>query len=57
MTIPLYRCNCRLGGLTLAGIKKMSLCHKLEFSNPSIFATWGCKNLIFQTYDQKEFII
>ena len=27
----------------------MSLCHKLKFSNPYIFANWWCKPLIFQT--------
>jgi len=29
--------------------KDLSLCHKLIFSNPLIFATWCCRPLIFQT--------
>ena len=30
--------------------KELSLCHKLNFCNPYIFATWWWKPLIFQTY-------
>jgi len=29
--------------------KELSLCHKLIFSDPFIFATWCCRPLIFQT--------
>jgi len=29
--------------------KEMSLCHKLKFSSPYIFATWCCKPVIFIT--------
>ena len=32
-------------------IKELSLCLKLKFSYPYIFATWWCKPLIFQTYN------
>ena len=31
-------------------IKELSLCHKFNFCNPYIFATWWCKPLIFKTY-------
>ena len=31
------------------GLKKLSFCHKLWFSNPVIFATRCCRFLIFQT--------
>ena len=29
--------------------KELSLCHKIQFSNPYIYGTWWCKLLIFQT--------
>ena len=29
--------------------KELSFCHKLKSSDPTIFATWWCKPLIFQT--------
>ena len=29
--------------------KELSLCHKLKFSNPYIFATWQCKSLILNS--------
>ena len=35
--------------LYLIMTKELSLCHKLKFSNPYIFATWLCELLIFQT--------
>ena len=31
-------------------IMEMSLCHKLKWSKPYMFAAWWCKPLIFQTY-------
>ena len=31
-------------------VKELSLCHKFNFCNPYIFATWWCKSLIFQSY-------
>ena len=34
--------------------KKLSFCHKLKFSNSSIFATWLCKPFIFQTQTIKS---
>ena len=34
--------------------KKLSFCHKLKFSNSSIFATWLCNPFIFQTQTIKS---
>ena len=33
--------------------KELSLCHKLKFSPPYIFATWCSKSLIFQTWSSR----
>ena len=41
---------CKLITFHFFKIKKLSLCHKLKFSNSYFFANWWRKPLIFQAY-------